>query len=390
MGPTGPRRIDCSGSVRTASVTRVTTLDMNRVYDDVCPPIASGLVFHYGAPATAHALALGSPLRASLSFVMNDRSEVETGRDIVRQYTEYLMLAEGYGADGYALDLEDGEVKRDLMRLADAWLYELRGLKDFATPSDAPLSRAQLLLLVSTIAGSWMENNALYISCASTVDDRLSQWRAYGSCVMGFDASLALEPILASAASDSADASAVEPRPPFLTPPAGEPYLASDLVTSPSQEIRLIWRPVLYTDTDAVHAALARLANAVSDVFAAACRGEVKADDALAWTLQWYITTVGLIKDATFSEESEVRLVVAGAEERGALVHVRQGAYGLAPYIDVQPISTIADADLASPLLRSVSLGPGVTETDERVLKYLLRSKRIDVQRIAAPAILDR
>lgn len=363
---------------------------MNRLYDQVCPPVGSGLVYHYGAPMTAHAIALGSPLRAALSFVMNDRSEVETGRQVVQEYAEYRLHAEAYGSLGDDLELRESDTKRDLMRLADAWLPELRGLKDFGTPSDAPLSRATLLLLVSTIAGSWMENNALYIACASTVEDRLSQWRAYGSCVMGLDASRVFELITASPGSDDDDASSVEARAPFTTPPAGEHYLASDLDVTPSQDIRLTWRPVLYTDTDEVRASLASLTDVVGEIFAAACRGEVSADDALTWTLQWYITTVGLIKDATFIEESEVRLVVAGAEEQDALVHVRQGPYGLAPYVEVRPISVTGDLDIDPPLLRAVSLGPGVSETDERTLTYLLRGKRIGVRRIAAPAIVDR
>ncbi|MDT0164940.1 hypothetical protein Q9R32_05165 [Actinotalea sp. AC32] len=368
----------------------MTTRDMNRLYDQVCPPIASGLVYHYGAPMTAHAIAFGSPLRAALSFVMNDRSEVETGRQVVQEYTEYRMRAEQYGSLGDDLELPEGEVKRDLMRLADAWLPDLRGLEDFGTPSDAPLSRAVLLLLVSAIAGSWLEDNALYIACASTVEDRLSQWRAYGSCVMGLDASRVFGPVSASPGKSDEDAAAVESRVPFTTPAAGERYMASDLEVTPSQEIRLTWRRVLYTNTDEVHASLASLTSAVGDVFAAACRGEVSSDDALAWAMQWYITTVGLIKDATFIEESEVRLVVAGAEERDALVHVRQGPYGLAPYIDLRPISVSDEPDLDPPLLRTVSLGPGVSETDERTLTYLLRGKRVSVNRIAAPAIVDR
>lgn len=363
---------------------------MNRLYDQVCPPVSSGLVYHYGAPMTARALAEGSPLRASLSFVMNDRSEIETGRQVVQQYAEYRMGAERYGSPSGALEFEEGEVKRDLMRLADAWLPELRGLSDFGTPSDEPLSEGLLLLMVSTIAGSWMENNALYIACASTVRDKLSQWRAYGSCVMGLDASRTFELITTRSSADDDDAAAVEPRPPFTTPPAGESYLPGDLDASPSQDIRLTWRPVLYTDTDAVSIALGSLTSVIGEVFAASCRGEVSADDALTWSMQWYITTVGLIKDATFIEESEVRLVVAGAEERGAMVHVRQGPYGLAPYIEVLPTEVTDYPEYEPPLLRTVSLGPGVSETDERVLTYLLRGKRVSVERVAAPAIVDR
>lgn len=376
-------------AVLHATVETVTSSMMNRLYDQVCPPVAGGLVYHYGAPMTAHAIALGSPLRAALSFVMNDRSEVETGRRLVQEYTEYRLCSEQYGSLGDDLELVDGVVKRDLMRLADAWLPELRELEDFGTPSNLPLSRAVLLLLVGTIAGSWMESNALYIACASTVEDRLSQWRAYGSCVMGLDASREFE--LVTAAPDSTAAAAiVKPRAALTTPADGEPYLPSELKIAPSHEIRLTWRPVLYTDTDEVRASLAGLADVVGDTFAAACRGEVSVEDALTWTLQWYITTVGLIKDRTFIEESEARLVVAGAEERDALVYLRQGPYGLAPYVQVQPISVTGDVDVDPPLLRTVSLGPGVSSADERTLTYLLRDKRVSVRRVAAPAIVDR
>ncbi|WP_275001718.1 hypothetical protein [Promicromonospora iranensis] len=377
----------------------MTAFDSNSLFDAICPRALGPFVYHYAVPATAHAVAYGSPLRAALTSVMNDRAEIETGQRLISEYAN-ARLAEEQDAVGVPLRLlPESAARTNFMRLTDLWLYELRGLDDVRQPTGVPLTPAQALLLIVTLGDHWLRGEAMYVACASTVPDRLSQWRAYGSCVMCLDVKVAFEPIciegdIASTDEDIAGEDGREsPTRDAVVEgyhaPEPETSIASEQTNRPSSDIDLVWRNVLYTGTPELDEALHRLEASVFEVFAAACRGEVSESEAESWAIQWYLTMVGLVKDRTFIEESEARLVVAGSDERQAVVHVREGPYGLAPYIELRPLGGGLDG-MAPLFFCKTRLGPGVTENDEQVLRYLLEKRAVRVERIAAPAIVER
>lgn len=366
----------------------MTQWENNAIFDGVCARAEGPVVYHYAVPATAHTVAYGSPLRAALTSVMNDRAEIETGQRVIAEYTRSRMAEEQREQDLFAHELPEGEVRDSLMRLADVWLYETRGLKDFREPTGQPLTQAQALLLIMTLGDSWLERNAMYVACASSVADRLSQWRAYGSCVMVLDAAIEFEPVFTEGVRDGDDAEATSVEG-HHAPPPGESFMASDAMYEPSTDVALAWRQVLYTGTPEIEKALHGLDVAIFQIFEAACQGEVAEAEAVTWAVQWYVTAVGLIKDQSFIEEAEVRLVVAGADEGRVVVKVRQGPYGLAPYVELRPLGGSIDG-LAPLFFKGVRLGPGVSSNDEQVLRYLLCKRSVHVDRIGAPAILDR
>jgi hypothetical protein len=194
-----------------------------------------------------------------------------------------------------------------------------------------------------------------YVCCASTEKNSLSQFQLYGSYVLHLDAA------------------------PFLQAERTARYTAQAEGAPPQDKGKAApetqffhWRRVRYSQRDQTHLAditLQRLYN-ILEMFLGS--PDQDADFTLldqrplAMARDAYAEGACFMKHESFFNEHEARYVVE-LDILDPAIHVRDGRYGLTPYVDLV-VDEVANASSgkASELLLGVGLGPGDAISDRR------------------------
>lgn len=189
----------------------------------------------------------------------------------------------------------------------------------------------------------------LFVACASTVGDSLSQFRAYGSYAVGLNAGVPLRPVRDRIDEDHFG---------FSSP--------SDL--SADMSTRNGWRPVLY-DTDRQLALVDRFLSYLDDRCNTWPRngqlddptdGEAFARDIAA---SQFVAVAAHLKHPAFADEHEVRLFVQMSLANPA-VKIRDGRLGLTPYFAVEPDPGPGNEPQFATMLTGARIGPGLADPE--------------------------
>jgi len=235
---------------------------------------------------------------------------------------------------------DSGEIEYGAARIHERWAARR---SDFQNPGVIEELLAE---------GALSRRQDLFVACASTDGDSLSQFRAYGSYAVGLRADIPLRA--------RRDRSGEEDYG-FSSPSDVEADLAADNG----------WRPVLYDrgEQDAlIDAFLEHVASEVdSDV--ASWRTNVREDgeatDGAAFErgviASQFITVAAHLKHEAFRDEKEVRLFAQLSLSNPA-VKVRAGRLGLTPFFVAEPNpGPDAQSELNS-VLAAVRIGPGLPD----------------------------
>lgn len=189
----------------------------------------------------------------------------------------------------------------------------------------------------------------LFVACASTVGDSLSQFRAYGSYAMGLNAGVPLRPVR-----DRTD----DDRFGFSSP--------SDL--SADMSTRNGWRPVLY-NVDSQRALVdkffAYLDNRCNTWPENNYEDDPTDGDAFARDIaaSQFVAVAAHLKHQAFADENEVRFFVQMSLANPA-VKIRDGRLGLTPYFAVEPDPGPGNAAQFATMLTGARIGPGLLDPE--------------------------
>jgi hypothetical protein len=267
------------------------------IYELVLPPLVqSQLVWHYTDGAGLLGILQDGALRATSVLMLNDSVEFRHGADLIAQRWPEV-------ANGYAHGVHIGH------------------------------------LLHTAAAVLPMQD--LFVVCASTEGNSLSQFRAYGSYAIGLNPAMQLRARLPEGG-------------PTDYPERGNDEIYADLAFEDG------WRPVRYLAVekqdhiDRLFAALERLCTEWPSH-----PDTVGRANALAQV--WYNQTVAYLKHEAFVDEREVRLTGnLNRDSRG--VKLRAARLGIAPYVEVEVMPHPGMRRPRAAPVREVRIGPGLVD----------------------------
>ncbi|MFT2752665.1 hypothetical protein [Clavibacter sp. Sh2088] len=201
-----------------------------------------------------------------------------------------------------------------------------------------------------------------YVCCASTEKNSLSQFQLYGSYVLHLDAAPFLRPRRVAEESQIKHTNRSE---------------VSDLA---AREQLFHWRRVRYSQRDQTHLAditIHRIYN-VLEMFKGSADAEVDfaslQPTPLSMARDAYAEGACFMKHESFKDENEARYVVE-LEITDPAVHIRDGRYGLTPYVELVADCDANDANhKPTAMLTGAGLGPGNQVNDRRAARFGLKA----------------
>jgi len=303
----GPRIVGVYGKKRLTSEEAQANREAGKRSGSVAAPFSltqAALVWHYTDQSGALGMIQNGEIWATSAESLNDAGELHYGvRQIIQEAEEATLTARGH------------------------W-------------------KSRLKELVSALQTPSASSGRVFVACASTMQDSLSQWRAYGGDQTGCALGLEARSKLAVIGTQSGDIP----------------------VTRQSASCRG-WLQVEYALE--AQRTMARDALAIALRFAGRCSTEDLVSELLVTAL--------CLKHPAFHDEREVRYVAILSAAETDCVHFRSGRYGITPYVRMtspaQPIEAdgtiveVVNNSGSLPLVR-VSVGPS---RNQRSAVYGLR-----------------
>jgi hypothetical protein len=196
-------------------------------------------------------------------------------------------------------------------------------------------------------AGYESRQQDLFVACASTEGDSLSQFRAYGSYAVGLNAGVPLRPVRDRTNDDTFG---------FSSPSD----LSADMAT------RNGWRPVLYDlpgQLELVDHFFQYLDETINQ--APVSPHEEDPTEGLTFAREaaasQFLAVAAHLKHQAFADEHEVRLFAQMSLFNPA-VKIRDGRLGLTPYFAAEPDPGPGSEPQFRSMLTRVKIGPGLTD----------------------------
>ena len=259
------------------------------------PAHSNDMIWHYTSLAGALGILSTNTLHLGSARMLNDTGELDYGLTFIQRRLEALITAD---------------------RRFAAFAKQLRWI----------------------VEGAAADDEEIFVGCASTQADSLSQFRGYGVYAICANAGMALR------TANSVD----------------EDY---SMVTA-IDEFVSEWRPVIY-ETKRAHQHVDR----VLDALLVQCR-EWPTDDDDAEMIESLLASArvtacaAFLKHPAFSDEHEVR-IIASADLRSTSVGVKAGRLGMTPYVAVRAKTQ------GQTFIHDVRVGPGIP--DEPTALYGLK-----------------
>jgi len=183
----------------------------------------------------------------------------------------------------------------------------------------------------------------LFVACASTIGDSLSQFRAYGSYAVGINVGV---PLRAARKREDVDTRIVT---------------TSDLEADTA--LNNGWRPVLYTEVQKADLVdrFFRYLDGKGDAWPKADDGTDAASYEASVATSQFVAVAAHLKHEAFADEREVRLFAQMSLTNPA-VEVRDGRLGLTPFLIAQPDPGVDNAQPFQTMMNAARIGPGTID----------------------------